>query len=244
MSTLHQRVKFLSAFLVGAAVTALLCNVSWLRGNYCVGDGCATVVEDTEPHFRRLLSFFTGKSGNTTSQLPLMPQTSGNASDPAINTSNVVLLSEEQSSSHEQSRPKLTTPFTTTSSSSSSSLLYVSQSKQQLLVPTLPHSRRTYPTPSTSDADQLISMVNRISLKCHTQNCQELLTTPEKTNFNDCFEKCSKQKSKFGDIKNGTCRFMNGHGRLPVALASFPGSGNTWARGLIEKVTGICTGEM
>ena len=43
---------------------------------------------------------------------------------------------------------------------------------------------------------------------------------------------------------NGTCHFMNGRGRLPVALASFPGSGNTWVRGLIEKVTGICTGEM
>ena len=60
----HQRVRVLLAFLVGAAVTALLCNVLWLRGNYCVGDSYATVVEDTEPHFRRPLSFFTAESGN------------------------------------------------------------------------------------------------------------------------------------------------------------------------------------
>jgi hypothetical protein len=27
-----------------------------------------------------------------------------------------------------------------------------------------------------------------------------------------------------------------------VGLVSFPGSGNTWVRGLLQKVTGICTG--
>ena len=35
---------------------------------------------------------------------------------------------------------------------------------------------------------------------------------------------------------------MNGQGRLPVALSSMEGSGNTWIRGLLERVTGICTG--
>ena len=29
-----------------------------------------------------------------------------------------------------------------------------------------------------------------------------------------------------------------------MALASFPGSGNTCVRGLLEKATGICTGEI
>ena len=32
------------------------------------------------------------------------------------------------------------------------------------------------------------------------------------------------------------------HCRLPTALASFPGSGNTWVRFLIESATGIFTG--
>ncbi len=40
----------------------------------------------------------------------------------------------------------------------------------------------------------------------------------------------------------GSCHFMNGTNRSPVLLKSFPGSGNTWVRGLLEQVTGICTG--
>ena len=42
---------------------------------------------------------------------------------------------------------------------------------------------------------------------------------------------------------NGPCHFMNGTGRSTVALVSFPGSGNTWVRGLLETATGVCTGE-
>lgn len=40
---------------------------------------------------------------------------------------------------------------------------------------------------------------------------------------------------------NGRCRFMDGTHRAPVALASFPGSGNTWMRQLLQEATGICT---
>ena len=32
-------------------------------------------------------------------------------------------------------------------------------------------------------------------------------------------------------------------GRGPVGLVSFPGSGNTWVRGLLQQATGICTGK-
>ena len=41
---------------------------------------------------------------------------------------------------------------------------------------------------------------------------------------------------------SGDCHFIDGEGRDPVALASLPGSGNTWVRGLLETATGICTG--
>ena len=37
---------------------------------------------------------------------------------------------------------------------------------------------------------------------------------------------------------------MNGTGRAAVALVSFPGSGNTWVRGLLEQASGICTGKL
>ena len=49
---------------------------------------------------------------------------------------------------------------------------------------------------------------------------------------------------KFQNFPYGECRFMNGTNRAPVALVSFPGSGNTWVRGLLEQATGICTGEL
>ena len=35
---------------------------------------------------------------------------------------------------------------------------------------------------------------------------------------------------------------MNGKKRQTVVLASYPGSGNTWTRELLESTTGICTG--
>ena len=35
---------------------------------------------------------------------------------------------------------------------------------------------------------------------------------------------------------------MNGTNRAAVALVSFPGSGSTWVRGLLEQATGVCTG--
>lgn len=64
----------------------------------------------------------------------------------------------------------------------------------------------------------------------------------------DLYKKCyahvyeEKIFKRFGPIVEGDCCFMNGSGRLVVGLGSFPGSGNTWLRGLLEKTTGICTG--
>ena len=43
---------------------------------------------------------------------------------------------------------------------------------------------------------------------------------------------------------NGECHFMNGTERAAVALVSFPGTGSTWVRGLLEQATGICTGKL
>lgn len=36
---------------------------------------------------------------------------------------------------------------------------------------------------------------------------------------------------------------MDGEKRAPVGLVSFPGSGNTWIRAILEAATGICTGK-
>ncbi len=58
------------------------------------------------------------------------------------------------------------------------------------------------------------------------------------------FEQCVAKTVEFNvsRVENGSCRFISWHGRGTVALASFPGSGNTWVRGLLEMATGVCTG--
>ncbi len=50
------------------------------------------------------------------------------------------------------------------------------------------------------------------------------------------------KKPDLQEPKESVCRFINSTGRNPVALASYPGSGNTWVRGLLQGVTGLCTG--
>ena len=78
---------------------------------------------------------------------------------------------------------------------------------------------------------------------CTDPLCLENLSDKERVYFSKCKQKAISMENKFGPITNtGQCRFQNGTNRVPVALASFPGSGNTWVRGLLEKVTGLCTG--
>ncbi len=72
-------------------------------------------------------------------------------------------------------------------------------------------------------------------------NCQDNLCSEFQTR-----EDISLAKRCGGIYRNrrATCHFMNGTYRAPVALVSFPGSGNTWVRGLLEKATEICTGSV
>jgi hypothetical protein len=86
---------------------------------------------------------------------------------------------------------------------------------------------------------------------CQQAHCKEYLQKLELVAMDNCFDETSKRTvngkiqskhdSKF-NLKENNCNFINGSRRLPVALASTSGSGNTWIRGLLEKATGICTG--
>ena len=79
---------------------------------------------------------------------------------------------------------------------------------------------------------------------CTEPHCMDYLTSYDKECYNYCVKKGQlNSKSVHNTGMHGECRFMRGEGRAAVALASLPGSGNTWVRGLIEKATGICTGE-
>ena len=77
------------------------------------------------------------------------------------------------------------------------------------------------------------------SYQCRDQICSEFLSVKDRITIHKCHhDKCQKFPIKIAP----KCHFMNGTHRSPVALVSFPGSGNTWVRGLLEKATGICTG--
>ena len=74
---------------------------------------------------------------------------------------------------------------------------------------------------------------------CKDPLCTEYLTKEDKKRFDSCLQKVQSYK---GQPQDGQCHFMPQAHRMPVALASYPGSGNTWLRGLLETATGICTG--
>ena len=69
---------------------------------------------------------------------------------------------------------------------------------------------------------------------CSDLLCSEFLTAEDKERSHKC--------GGNGIPRIVKCHFMDGTNRSPVALASYPGSGNTWVRGLLEQATGICTG--
>ena len=85
-------------------------------------------------------------------------------------------------------------------------------------------------------------LISRIKIDCRDNICSEFVTKADKPHFDYCIKKTWKVRARYREPKNSLCQFMNGTGRHPIALASFPGSGNTWVRGLIQGVTGLCTG--
>ena len=75
---------------------------------------------------------------------------------------------------------------------------------------------------------------------CKDNICSEYLSTfDDRSRFCSCLDSASRRNLI---PHNSMCKFISGTNRDPVALISFPGSGNTWVRGLLESITGICTG--
>lgn len=99
--------------------------------------------------------------------------------------------------------------------------------------------------------DNTVTTTNTVSPSSHTNvldgtTCSDHLCTQYLNELDVAmFRRCTRHLQKRGQnlINNGTCRFIDGTSHRKVALVSFPGSGNTWVRGLLEKATGICTGE-
>lgn len=75
--------------------------------------------------------------------------------------------------------------------------------------------------------------------KCTDTVCSNFLTNSEM--------KCAKAvaaRIKPAARVTPRCHFQNGTMKRRVLLRSFPGSGNTWTRELLEKSSGICTGNI
>lgn len=75
---------------------------------------------------------------------------------------------------------------------------------------------------------------------CIDSVCSEYLSTDDRSRYDSCIDQAVKGTNI--TLPTSKCKFMNGTGRDPVALVSLPGSGNTWVRGILESITGICTG--
>lgn len=82
-----------------------------------------------------------------------------------------------------------------------------------------------------------------LSQKCSKPHCSEFLSKKDKVRQRACLREVLKHQPHLKmTVPEHNCDFMDGQGRAPVALASAEGSGNTWLRGLLEQVTGKCTG--
>ena len=79
------------------------------------------------------------------------------------------------------------------------------------------------------------------SLSCSVPPCIERLDKSDLKQYYHCLE---QMKGLAGNVmpKENGCFFLSGRSRGPVALVSFPGSGNTWVRQLLEAASGVCTG--
>ena len=98
---------------------------------------------------------------------------------------------------------------------------------------------------SLEDSRTLVGLdyLSRMKVNCSTTICSELLTAEDIRHFTYCIRKAWKRSvATYREPQSSTCLFINGSGRYPMALASYPGSGNTWVRGLLQKTTGLCTG--
>ena len=222
----RQRLK-LQFSLLGMVLMAVLFTAACLQISQCTGSQCTT----TASRLRQV--FFATQSSTqtpTSSQVLTPQQTKSSQATSQLLTRPTAATTERQLKTFKIQLPSKTHSTPTQSSSG------------PYTIPTIGFVRRTFPVPPGQTHSS--SIADRTSKHgCNkTDYCREYLSPTEAEQFYKCFKKCNESRGKFGPVVNGDCHFMQGQGRLPVALASFPGSGNTWIRGLLEKVTGICTG--
>ena len=86
-------------------------------------------------------------------------------------------------------------------------------------------------------AEQQQSII--LSKECFNTKCSNRLSHSDAL----AYEKCSAS-AKISQPSETDCVFLKDNNRSTITLSSFPGSGNTWVRGLLQKATGYCTGAL
>ena len=110
-------------------------------------------------------------------------------------------------------------------------------------ISTVPRIKES-PLLPTKTISQTVAPVNEIPSnfihQCSDNECSDILSIVE----GRLYSSCTKAAAVKTPIEFSTCSFLLNKTRHPVALASFPGSGNTWVRGLLHMATGLCTGSL
>ena len=84
--------------------------------------------------------------------------------------------------------------------------------------------------------------------ECDDLLCKKYLTEREWRQYNHCVKETihptlKRSEGPLIEQDPTPCTFYNGTAKKGATLlVSFPGSGNTWLRGLLQQVTGVCTG--
>lgn len=246
----NQKLKLFFAFMLGATITAVLFSAAWLEVGRCMaGNPRCSANHRLGPG--KVLAVFDAESPTT----PSSPSFTGTAAQAgAVGTWSGAKTSGARVY-REESRTAITTLRFPTAQTPTGAKVFKKRrpnpsssqnppESSSFSIPKLKFGQRTHPIPSESPYHDT-AMHERLNRPCpQTDFCRENLSPKEDEQYSKCISRCEGKRDKFGLVKNGSCRFLDGQGRLPVALASFPGSGNTWTRGLLQKVTGICTGNI
>lgn len=93
-------------------------------------------------------------------------------------------------------------------------------------------------------SDGLCATSEKAGLKkdCVDAFCKEHLSERDERLYNQCLRRIKKFAGPVVP-KNSGCHFISAS-HPPVGLVSFPGSGNTWVRQMLEAASGVCTGSV
>ena len=79
-----------------------------------------------------------------------------------------------------------------------------------------------------------IGILSAEQQECLDTKCSNHLSTSDGLAYERCSEGSQPSETD--------CVLLKDANRSAISLSSFPGSGNTWVRGLLQKATGYCTG--